>query len=246
MNFSDDLEDNLNVMIKWLTVASLVAIVIWCLISVVRFIMPKSEVKKTPVNTEIINEDFTGAEAGDEAVRELLGLDEDDQNGDEDITLMLDSDEVQAETNGNHTFSVNVKAMPEKLYFATISNNEMQVRKRQIINQKVGENYIDSVLSYGSLERWNPTSFPLKVFIQKPVEVPASHINEVKNAIFALLQPSSIFFVYIPSFFLLFSFSVFLFLFIVNKLFLNIFLISFYYSFNINKKEILLIFIFIL
>ena len=182
MNFSDDLEDNLNVMIKWLTVASLVAIVIWCLISVVRFIMPKSEVKKTPVNTEIINEDFTGAEAGDEAVRELLGLDEDDQNGDEDITLMLDSDEVQAETNGNHTFSVNVKAMPEKLYFATISNNEMQVRKRQIINQKVGENYIDSVLSYGSLERWNPTSFPLKVFIQKPVEVPASHINEVKNA----------------------------------------------------------------
>lgn len=181
MNFSDDFEDNLNIIIKWLTVVSLIAIVIWCLISVVRFIMPKSEPKNNPINTEMINEDLNnGAEAGDEAVRELLGLDENGE--DEGLSLMLDEDEVQQETNGNHTLSVNIKLMPEKLYFATISNNEMQVKKRQIINQKVGENYIDSVLSYGSLERWNPTSFPLKVFIQKPAEVPASHINEVKNA----------------------------------------------------------------
>ncbi|MCM1009878.1 MAG: tetratricopeptide repeat protein [Fusobacterium sp.] len=182
MNFSDDLEDNLNVMIKWLTVASLVAIVIWCLISVVKFVMPKSEPKKTPVNTEMINEDFTGAEAGDEAVRELLGLDENKDDEDEGLSLMIDGDDVQTETNGNHTFSVNIKPLPEKLYFATISNNEMQVKKRQIINQKVGENYIDSVLSYGTIERWNPKSFPLKVYIQKPAEVPASHVNEVKNA----------------------------------------------------------------
>lgn len=181
MNFSDDLEDNLNVMIKWLTVVSLVAIVIWCLISVVRFVLPKSEPKKTPVNTEMINEDFAEQDAGDEAVRELLGLDENSENND-GVSLMIDGDDVQQETNGNHTFSVNIKPLPERLYFATINNNEMQVRKRQIINQKVGENYIDSVLSYGTLERWNPQSFPLKVFIKKTPEVPASHVNEVKNA----------------------------------------------------------------
>lgn len=180
MNFSDDLEDNLNVMIKWLTVVSLIAIVIWCIISVVRFVMPKSEPKKTPVNTEMIDEVVLSGGSGDEAVRELTGFEE--NKDDEDLSLLLDDDEVQTETNSGHSLTINIKPLPEKLYFATISNNEMQLRKRQIINQKVGENYIDSVLSYGTIERWNPASFPLKVFIQKPAEVPSSHINELKNA----------------------------------------------------------------
>lgn len=180
MNFSDDFEDNLNTMIKWLMVVSLVAIVIWCIISVARLVMPKED-KKTPANTEMINEDFINNNAGDEAVRELLDLN-DDPDYDDSVAIMLNDDEIQSESSGNHTFSVNVKAMPEKLYFATINNNEMKVKKRQIINQKVGENYIDSVLSYGTLERWNPQTFPLKVFISKPAEVPATHVNEVKNA----------------------------------------------------------------
>lgn len=180
MNFSDDFEENLNLIIKWLVIISAIAIVLWCVISLVRLVIPKSEVKNTPANTAMINEDFANKTADDEAARELLDLNSSDD--DPSINLMLDDDDIQVESANGHTFKVNVKEMPDKLFFNTLKTNEMQVKKREIINQKVGENYIDSVLSYGTLVRWNPDSFPLKVYISSPQEVPASHINEIKNA----------------------------------------------------------------
>lgn len=53
---------------------------------------------------------------------------------------------------------------------------------RSIVNNVVGKNYLDAVLSSGKLERWNPKSFPLKVYIQAGAEVPAEYIQEVQNA----------------------------------------------------------------
>lgn len=53
---------------------------------------------------------------------------------------------------------------------------------RIVINNMIGRNYLDSVLSSGKLERWNPKTFPLKVYIQAGAEVPAEYLQEVKNA----------------------------------------------------------------
>lgn len=53
---------------------------------------------------------------------------------------------------------------------------------RSAVKNLIGENYLDAVLSAGKLERWNPRSFPLKVYIQAGNEVPPEYIEEVKRA----------------------------------------------------------------
>ncbi len=53
---------------------------------------------------------------------------------------------------------------------------------RATVKNLIGENYLDAVLSSGKLERWNPRSFPLKVYIQAGGNVPSEYIQEVKNA----------------------------------------------------------------
>ena len=53
---------------------------------------------------------------------------------------------------------------------------------RSAVKNMIGENYLDAVLSSGKLERWNPRSFPLKVYIQAGSNVPAEYVQEVKNA----------------------------------------------------------------
>lgn len=53
---------------------------------------------------------------------------------------------------------------------------------RSAVKNLIGENYLDAVLSAGKLERWNPRSFPLKVFIKTETNVPSEYIQEVKNA----------------------------------------------------------------
>lgn len=175
----DDFEENLNLTIKWLTIVSLVAIVLWCLISFVKLFMPKdTNTVKDRAAQEMVKKDAASDAA---ATDEILDL-ENSTTAEEELKLFLGEDEAQTSSHAGYTFKVNVREMPDKLFFDSIKNEDMLARKREIINQKVGENYIDSVLSFGTLERWNPESFPLKVFIQKPAEVPASHINEIKNA----------------------------------------------------------------
>jgi len=177
----DDFEDNLNLVIKWLTVVSLIAIVIWCLISFVKLFIPKdNNTVKDRAAQEMVKKDVS-VSSEDAAANELLDL-EGGTTAEDELQLFLGEDQAQTSSHAGYTFKVNVKEMPDKLFFDSIKNNDMLAKKREIINQKVGENYIDSVLSYGTLERWNPESFPLKVFIQKPAEVPPSHINEIKNA----------------------------------------------------------------
>ena len=55
-------------------------------------------------------------------------------------------------------------------------------KNRRAVNNLIGENYLDAILSSGKLERWNPRSFPLKVYINAGSNVPPEYVNEVKNA----------------------------------------------------------------
>lgn len=179
----DDFEENLNLTIKWLTIVSLVVIVLWCLVNFVKLFLPKSptDTDKNKANEEMVKSEID-IETSDQAAMELLDIDNDSLSNEDELKLFISEDKVQTSSHAGYTFKVNVKEMPEKLYFDSIRNDEGLAKKREIVNQKVGENYIDSVLSYGTLERWNPDSFPLKVYISAPPEVPKSHINEIKNA----------------------------------------------------------------
>lgn len=53
---------------------------------------------------------------------------------------------------------------------------------RAAVKNVVGENYLDAVLSAGKLERWNPSSFPLKVYMAKDGQTPKEYVAEVYNA----------------------------------------------------------------
>ena len=177
----DDFEDNLNLAIKWLTIISLIAIVIWCIIALAKLFIPKdTNSAKNRAAEEMVKDNET-VEASDEAVNEILDLGY-TSSAEDELNMFLNEEDAQTSSHAGYTFKLNVKEMPDKLYFDSIKNEDLLQKKREIINQKVGENYIDSVLSYGTLERWNPESFPLKVYIQKPPEVPPSHINEIYNA----------------------------------------------------------------
>jgi len=177
MNFSDDLEENLSMMIKWLMLVSLVVIVLWGVVSTFKMIFFNDDkAEKKSVSTEMLNEDFiSGSEsAAEQELQDLeAGMDE---------SMLLDEDSVKTEKVGNQVFVVNVKEIPENLYFGILMPDGKAKKKREIINKKIGENYIDSVLSYGTLERWNPASFPLKVYIKKNPNVPHTHVNELKSA----------------------------------------------------------------
>ncbi len=178
MNFSDDFEENINKLIKWLTVLSLFAIIVWCLIQFTQMIFPNSQ-EKAPENIEVLKSQNTKPTPTEE-MDELLEM----ENGismDDDLEILPEDDGSQY-IDGKHSLTVNIESLPPNLYFTTLKRNEIKKEKQKLINKKVGENYMDSVLSYGTLERWNPDSFPLKVYIETPEEVPASHINEIKNA----------------------------------------------------------------
>ena len=177
----DDFEDNLNLAIKWLTVISLIAVVVWCVIALAKAIFPKeTNSAKNRAEQQMIKDDIN-TKVADETADELLDLGY-TTSAEDELNMFLDDEDAQTASHAGYTFKLNVKAMPDKLYFDSIKNEDILAKKREIINQKVGKNYIDSVLSYGTLERWNPASFPLKVYVQKPAEVPTSHINEIYNA----------------------------------------------------------------
>ena len=62
-------------------------------------------------------------------------------------------------------------------------NFSEQVRNnRKYINQKFPENYIERVLSYGKLKRWNPETFPLTVYIENNPQLPEYYYSETKKA----------------------------------------------------------------
>lgn len=61
---------------------------------------------------------------------------------------------------------------------------------RAKVQSLIGENYLDAVLSAGKLERWNPRSFPLRVYFHGANVVPPTYVREAKNA-FATWEKST-------------------------------------------------------
>lgn len=55
-------------------------------------------------------------------------------------------------------------------------------RNRSIINEKVGQNYIDSILVNGKVVRWNPSSFPLAVYIENSPNLPPYYYQQIRKA----------------------------------------------------------------
>ena len=177
MNFSDDLEENLSMLIKWLMLASLVVIVLWGATNIFKSIFAKPE-SSQQTTTSSSNDYLTKTD--DEVAKELQDLES--TPAEDDLTELLPNEDALVQHIGDKTFILNVKELPDKLFFGLTTNNETHQKRRDAVNQKVGTNYIESVLSYGSLVRWNPASFPLKIYIEKNPNVPHNHINELKSA----------------------------------------------------------------
>lgn len=55
-------------------------------------------------------------------------------------------------------------------------------QNRAVINEKVGENYADSILLNGKLLRWNPSTFPLKVYIENNSNLPPYYYKQIRKA----------------------------------------------------------------
>lgn len=64
---------------------------------------------------------------------------------------------------------------------ATIANNKIS-RYRYFILTQAGRNYIQQVPFQDKILRWNPSSFPLKVYIEPNKNVPPYYLSQVKNA----------------------------------------------------------------
>lgn len=60
--------------------------------------------------------------------------------------------------------------------------SETTRKNRSIINSKVGENYIDSILSNGKLVRWNPATFPIIVYIENSSKLPPYYYQQIRKA----------------------------------------------------------------
>lgn len=178
MNFSDDFEENLSMIIKWLMIISLATIVIWGVVNIFKAIFVRNEPAKVSTNTEMVKENYL-SKSNEEVENEIEHLEKDIEG-----ELFEESEDLDShvEVVGNKIFKLNVKELPEDLFFGLQSSVKNFQKRQEAINKKVGENYIDSVLSYGSLERWNPKTFPLQVYIERNPNVPHNHINELKSA----------------------------------------------------------------
>ena len=93
-----------------------------------------------------------------------------------------DSDIKNSQASEQTTY--NKKSTPEKIDnpVPDIAPTAKLRSNRAAVRSVVGENYLDAVLSAGKLERWNPNSFPLKVFMAKDSQTPKDYIAEVYNA----------------------------------------------------------------
>lgn len=63
-----------------------------------------------------------------------------------------------------------------------INFDKETLAKREIIQKKIGENYIDSIISSGKIIRWNQKTFPLKIYIENNQNLPPYYYEEIKNA----------------------------------------------------------------
>lgn len=79
---------------------------------------------------------------------------------------------------------------PQNNNFNNINFDKQVATNRSIINKKFPGNYIDRSLKSGKLVRWNPSTFPLQVFVEDKPDLPDYYNKTVKKA-FAQWQDSS-------------------------------------------------------
>lgn len=104
--------------------------------------------------------------------------------------ILLQTNSWSGEVGVYHKRSVtksNIKKVYKQENFSNTNEEEQnfseQVRNnRKYINQRFPENYIERVLSYGKLKRWNPETFPLTVYIENNPQLPEYYYSEVKKA----------------------------------------------------------------
>ena len=74
--------------------------------------------------------------------------------------------------------------------FDNINFDKQVATNRSIINEKFPGNYIDRTLKSGELVRWNPSTFPLHVYVEHNPDLPDYYEKAVKRA-FAKWQKES-------------------------------------------------------
>ena len=104
-------------------------------------------------------------------VEEIVGLDENGvENECEDVDTVDSKMQTQDGPDVDYAYIPTQRKSVDKL-----------TSNRRAVQSLIGENYLDAVLSAGKLERWNPRSFPLKVYIQTG-GVPIEFVHEIRNA----------------------------------------------------------------
>ncbi|MBO7673074.1 tetratricopeptide repeat protein [bacterium] len=170
MRLDGDFDDNMKELTRYAILICIVLIALWFLISIVKIVFPS---QKTAIENKKMLKSDTSIE---NTLSDLV-----DENVADDNLIFDDSKKTYSYT--NKRFNVYISDLPEDIYYPNIYTQEKeQAEKRASINKKVGDNYIDSVLSYGTLVRWNPESFPLKVYIKLSENVPGYHMQEIKSA----------------------------------------------------------------
>lgn len=170
MRLDGDFDDNMRELTRYAILVCIVLIALWFLIAIVKMLFP-------PKNTTVENKNMLKPETSIENTLSELVDEKDAENN-----LNFDNPQ-KSYSYSNKRFNVFVTDLPEDIYYSNIYTQEKeQAEKRDTINKKVGANYIDSVLSYGTLVRWNPESFPLKVYIKLGENVPEYHLPEIKAA----------------------------------------------------------------
>ena len=168
MRLDGDFDENMKEITRYAMIICFIAIAIWFVTVILKWVMPDEDVNRGMLKDETNIEET------------LSKLVDENNNGDD---VLFEKEDVKTQIVGDKTFALYVNELPDDIYFENIYTPEKRLaEKRAIINQKVGENYIDSVLSFGTLVRWNPESFPLKVYVDMPENVPEFHLPEIKNA----------------------------------------------------------------
>lgn len=169
MRLDNDFDENMKELTRYIMIICLVAIGIWFVTVIFKWIMPDENDTSRSMLKDNTNVEET-----------LTKLVNENNSGEDNLFVKED---VKTQTIGEKTFALYVNELPDDIYFSSIYTQEKKLaEKRAIINKKVGENYIDSVLSFGTLVRWNPESFPLKVYADIPQNAPEFHEQEIKNA----------------------------------------------------------------
>ena len=132
MRLDNDFDENIKELSKYAIILCSVAIVIWFVMSIVKLIKPEEVIPKKNIAKENPKIEDTLSKLVDESA-----------DNDE---IQFEKEEAKIQRAGNKNFVLYVSELPDNVYFTRIYTPEKILNERRaLINNKVGENYIDSV-----------------------------------------------------------------------------------------------------